>query len=81
LSAAVGIADRMLGEQTADIPRAIRRGRLIKRLTQQELADRAGLQRTTISELENGKHPPELRTLRALDDAFGQPVETFLRSA
>jgi len=38
--------------------------------TQQQLADKAGICQSQISETETGTHPPTLRTLRRLADAL-----------
>jgi len=40
-------------------------------LTQQELAERAGMSRENIVALENVKHPARPRTLKKLADALG----------
>lgn len=50
--------------------------RRIKRMTQQELADKTGLSLVTLSNLETGKNEPSVATLRLLDEALGRQVET-----
>ena len=47
-------------------------------LTQENLAQAAGLGRITLVRLEKGKHTPKLSTLKALADAFERPVEDLL---
>ena len=52
--------------------------RQLKRLTQRELAEKTGLSLVTIANLETGKHYPTIATLRLLDEALGQQVETVV---
>ena len=40
-------------------------------LTQQELADRAGIRQETLSRIESGKHAPTLKTLKKIDRVLG----------
>ena len=47
-------------------------------LTQENLAQAAGLGRITLVRLEKGKHTPKLSTLKALAAAFERPVEDLL---
>lgn len=49
----------------------LKRHRILAGLTQQELAERAGMHRATIAALENTKHPARPRTLKKLADALG----------
>ena len=44
--------------------------RILAGLTQEELAERAGMERVSIVELENGKRPARPRTLKKLADAL-----------
>ena len=44
-------------------------------LTQQELADRAGLQRTHIGRIEGGKYAVNIETLQAIAEALGMTVD------
>ena len=48
--------------------REIRRRRF---MTQAELSEKTGLTITTISQLENGRRQPSLRTVRRLAEALG----------
>ena len=47
--------------------------RLIHALTQQQLADRAGLSRATITQLERGQRPPRPDTVRKVAHALDVP--------
>jgi DNA-binding XRE family transcriptional regulator len=47
-------------------------------LTQQELAERAGVNRVTIARYETGRQTPRYASLEALADALGCPVEQLL---
>jgi transcriptional regulator with XRE-family HTH domain len=49
----------------------LKRHRILAGLTQQELAERAGMSRRSISTLENTKHPARPRTLKKLAGALG----------
>lgn len=40
-------------------------------VTQQELAEKAGMTEATISRIENGLHEPRISTVRRLADALG----------
>ena len=45
---------------------------------QQDLADRAGVSRQTVVNLENGRHVPEVATLVKLADALEAPLPELL---
>jgi transcriptional regulator with XRE-family HTH domain len=47
-------------------------------LTQEELAERAGMHRTEVSLIENGGRRPRLETLLKLAGTLGTPPETLL---
>lgn len=54
----------------------LRKIRLARALTQEELGDKAGLDQLTISRLENFRHPPQASTLAALSDVLNvDPVD------
>jgi transcriptional regulator with XRE-family HTH domain len=53
-----------------DFGRKIVEARTIARLTQQELADSAGITRNNLSRIENGKYNPGLDILQKLADAL-----------
>jgi transcriptional regulator with XRE-family HTH domain len=64
----------MLGEE-------LRRARLDAELTQEELAFRAGLDRTYISQLENDKKSPTVAVLFRLCDALNVSASRILARA
>jgi transcriptional regulator with XRE-family HTH domain len=49
----------------------LKRHRILAGLTQQELAECAGMSRENIAALENTKHPARPRTLKKLAEALG----------
>ena len=49
--------------------------RLMAGLSQDELAGRAGLQRTHIGRIEGGKYAVNIETLQAIAEAFGMTVD------
>ena len=53
-----------------DFGKKIEEARIIKRLTQKELADKAGVQQNTISRIENGRFNPGLDILLKIGDAL-----------
>jgi transcriptional regulator with XRE-family HTH domain len=57
----------------------LRRQRLAHALTQEELAKRAGVGRTTIARIEGGGKPAETRTLRKLAEALGVEPRALLK--
>jgi transcriptional regulator with XRE-family HTH domain len=59
----------------------LRAAREAKLLTQQELADVAGLNRTTIAQLETGTRNAHLRTIRQLAAVLGVTAQDLLESA
>jgi len=59
----------------------LRAAREAKLLTQQELADAAGVSRLTISELESGARNAYLRTIRRLATALEVPAPELLQTA
>lgn len=54
--------------------RLLRRARLLSRLTQSELACRAGVPQSVVSAYESGRRQPSLPTLRRLIEASGQAL-------
>ncbi len=55
----------------------LRGWRLRAGLTQAELATKANLQRTTVVDLEAGRHPPRPSSVRALAQALDVPSEAL----
>ena len=62
-------------EPEYQVIRAIVAARQEQHLTQQELADRTGIDRSDISKLENGSANPSLRTLKRLADGLGMQLQ------
>jgi transcriptional regulator with XRE-family HTH domain len=61
-----------------DLGLAVRALRKERRLTQAELAERAGLAYETVSRVETGREPPSLRTAMALADALEEPLDSVV---
>lgn len=55
--------------------RAVIDARKSQNLTQQELAERTGIDRADISKIENGNANPSLRTLKRLANGMGMKLE------
>jgi transcriptional regulator with XRE-family HTH domain len=49
--------------------------RKLQGLTQEELANRAGIQRAHLSRIEAGKYAVTLETIQAIAEAFGMTVD------
>lgn len=60
---------------------AIRSHRELIRLSQEELADRAGLDRTYISGVERGTRNPTLKVMQRLSDALGADLDVVFATA
>jgi len=68
------------GEQSRTIKNNIRRLRFENdQMTQQQLADRAGVTRQTIIAIEAGKYAPSLPLAFRIAQTFGVPIETVFR--
>ena len=61
-----------------EIGRRIKKFRQSKKLTQEELAMKSGIQRANIARIESGKHRPYLETLEKIAEAFNVPVAYFV---
>jgi XRE family transcriptional regulator, aerobic/anaerobic benzoate catabolism transcriptional regulator len=59
----------------------IREHRKERRMSQTELAQRAGVALMTISRLEWGEHDPHVRTLSQIAKGLGVPLFELMRSA
>ena len=57
----------------------IRRARIAKRLSQEELALEAGMKRSYVSDLERGTRNPSVRALGRLADAMGIDAAELLK--
>ena len=60
------------------VGKRVRAGRAQVQLTQDELAQRVGLTRTSITNLELGRQKIQIHTLYAIADALKLPVISFL---
>ncbi len=56
----------------------IRELREARNLTQEALADAAGIGRVTLVRIENGEQSPRFETLVALAQALGRPIQELL---
>ena len=66
--------------EKSDLRNRIRRLRFDHgEMTQQELADRAGVTRQTIIALEAGRYNPSLRLAFRIAKAFGEPLESVFQ--
>ncbi len=59
--------------------RTVHERRELLRLSQEELAHRAGLHRTYISDIERGARNPSLKTLNRLADALEMPTSDLIK--
>ena len=59
----------------------IRQTRKKRRMSQSELAEKAGLALMTISRLERGEHDPHMKTLVRITRALDVPLFELMRSA
>ena len=64
-----------------EVSHAVRDLRLVRNLSQRQLAGRMGVPRTYISKIENGKATPTLSSLRRLADALEVDMGALLRDA
>ena len=60
-------------------PDVLRETRTEKGLSQEALADRAGLHRTYISQIERGLKSPSLKSLEQIANALGLPLSSLLK--
>lgn len=60
---------------------AVRRLRIALRLSQEELADRSGLDRTYISGVERGVRNPTLNVMQQISDAIGSDLDVIFATA
>ena len=69
------------GQLTASFGTAVRRHRLAQGLSQEELAQRAGLHRAYVGFVERGEKSVTLETGRHLAGGLGVPFSELLREA
>lgn len=63
------------------IGRAIRHHRELLRLSQEELADRAGMDRSYLGGIERGRRNPSLKNLQKVADALGADLDVLFATA
>lgn len=68
---------RLRGEFTKRLSERLRKVRLNKNLTQQEVAERAGLHLTYVGHLEAGKYHPTVFVVWKLAKALGVSIDTL----
>lgn len=62
-----------------DISNAVRRHRLIRDITQNELAELLGVTRQTVLSIEKGKYTPSIALALRLAEVFDVSVETLFQ--
>lgn len=72
-------SDRM--DLAASFGPAVKRHRELLRLSQEELGNRAGLDRTYISGVERGARNPTLNVMQKLADALGVDLDVLFATA
>lgn len=60
---------------------AVRRHRELLRLSQEELADRAGLDRSFVGRVERGEQNASLNTLQRVSQALGSDLDVLFATA
>jgi transcriptional regulator with XRE-family HTH domain len=60
---------------------AVRQHRTLVRLSQEDLAHRAGLDRTYVSGIERGSRNPSLRILQRVAEALGADLDVLFATA
>lgn len=60
---------------------AVRQHRQLVRLSQEELAERAGKDRTYISGIERGRRNPSLNVMQSISDALGVDLDVLFATA
>jgi transcriptional regulator with XRE-family HTH domain len=60
---------------------AVRQHRKLLRLSQEDLADRAGLDRTYVSGVERGTRNPTLEVMQRIADALGADLDVVFATA
>lgn len=66
-------------QRRRDIGARIRHARLHRNLTQEALAERAGIDRQAVNRIEQGHVSPRLDTLLLIADALGVPLADLVR--
>lgn len=60
---------------------AVRQHRTLIRLSQEDLAERAGLDRTYVSGIERGTRNPSLRIIQSVANALGADLDVLFATA
>lgn len=60
---------------------AVRRHRMLLGLSQEDLAERAGKDRTYVSGIERGRRNPSLQVMQSLADALGVDLDVIFATA
>lgn len=60
---------------------AVRQHRTLVRISQEELADRSGKDRTYISGIERGRRNPSLSVMQSVADALGVDLDVLFATA
>ncbi|AMV18279.1 helix-turn-helix domain-containing protein [Planctomyces sp. SH-PL14] len=78
---AVDDNEASLGKWTGFVCERVKQARVNAGLTQEQLAEKAGLPQSHVSRIERGKHSPTQMTLQKIADALGVPLAQFDPSA
>ena len=62
-----------------NLGRNLRRARLDREMTQEEVAERSGVHATEVSRIESGKRDPQVSTVQRLAEAVGVSASDLLR--
>lgn len=62
-----------------NLGRNLRRARLDREMTQEEVAERSGVHATEVSRIESGKRDPQVSTVERLAKALGLSAGDLLR--
>ncbi len=60
---------------------AVRQHRMLVRISQEELAERAGKDRTYVSGIERGRRNPSLSVMQNISDALGVDLDVLFATA
>ena len=77
----LGVMSKSLITLAAAFGEIVRKRRLASGWTQEELANRAGVHRTYVGDLENGRKSPTLDVVEALAHALGCPAHELVAEA
>ena len=66
-------------KQSHEIRNSVRRQRLLREMTQQELADRVGVTRQTILSIEKGKYTPSVALALIISQVFEVTVDSLFQ--